>query len=276
MNISGYGVFPGYGQGLDFTLNIEDNTPFPSPYCDIDADGTTVEEITTVSFAESDIANTNTSAILVDETSVTATLSIGETYTLTVGGNTAGDFNNNIVAFIDWNQNAILDDANEIYEVGTITNSTGNDSNTVSMDITVPADALPGNTRIRITKTYTDNESIAEIDPCAIAMNISGYGVFPGYGQGLDFTLNVGELSTNVFETSALSVYPVPTQDILNINYKTDLQTVKVYNLLGQEVYTKSKLTSQTAINLSGLSNGVYVVKVFTEKGQHSFKIVKQ
>ncbi len=258
---------------ISFGLHAQN---FPNPYCNIDADGVTVEEITSVSFAETNISNTDATTVLIDKTSVTAMLSIGETYTLTVGGNTAGDFDNNIVAFIDWNQNDILDDANEIYEIGTLTNSTGDDGVTVSADITVPADALPGDTRIRITKTYTDSESVAEVNPCAIAMNIAGYGVFPGYGQGLDFTLNIDNLSTNRFDASALSVFPIPTKDVLNINYKTNLQAIKVYNLLGQEVLVKNKVGPQLQLDLSHLTTGTYIIEVIAEKGQHSFKIVKQ
>lgn len=257
---------------LSFGVQAQD---FPNPYCDINPDGTTIEAITAVSFNESNINNTDASAILINQTSVTANVSIGETYTLTVAGNTAGEFNNNIVAYIDWNQNNVLDDANEVYEIGTLTNSTGEDGVTVSMDISVPAEAVPGNTRIRITKTYTDNESIAEVDPCAIAMNISGYGVFPGYGQALDFTLNIGELSTSEFDADALSVFPVPTQDILNIHYKTNLQNLTVYNLLGQEVFTKNKVAPQAQLDLSALTPGTYIVKVASKKNLHSFKITK-
>lgn len=191
-------------------------------------------------------------------------------------GNTYGDFNNNIVAFIDWNQNGILDDANEIYEVGTLTNSDGDDGTSVSLDITVPADAELGTTRIRVTKTYTDDESIAEINPCAIEMDIVGIGVYPSFGQALDFTLDIGTLGAESFETNALSVYPVPTQDILNVEYKSVLNAVKIYNNLGQEVLAQNTDAANLQLDLSTLTAGAYIVKLFAEKGQHSFRIIKQ
>ncbi|MDT0293728.1 T9SS type A sorting domain-containing protein [Mesonia ostreae] len=246
---------------------------FPNPYCDLD--DTSVEEITSVAFAGSNMTNTDLTSILVDETAVVSEVTIGETYTLAVKGNTYGDFQNKIVAFIDWNQNEILDDANEIYEVGSLINSTGDDDISVSMDITVPADALEGPTRIRITKTYEDADSVAIINPCAIEFDPFGMGANPGFGQALDFTLNVGVLNVNHFDAKALIVYPVPTQDILHIEYKSEINSVKVYNLLGQEVLRSNMSASRVKLSLSTLSAGSYVVKISTEEGQHNFRVVK-
>ena len=167
---------------------------FPSPYCDIaDADDVSVEEITKVDFAGTVINNTDTTTVLIDKTDTVVDVMQAQTYNLKVEGNTFGNFENNIVAFIDWNQNGILDDVGEIYLLGTIENSTGSDGLFVTMDIEVPADAVLGETRIRITKTYTDEDSIAEVNPCAIEFDAFGYMIVPGYGQALDFTLNVEE-----------------------------------------------------------------------------------
>ncbi|MDN6310561.1 MAG: T9SS type A sorting domain-containing protein [Flavobacteriaceae bacterium] len=279
MDLQGMGAFLSYGQALDFTLDIEESNDgaFPSPYCDIDDDGTTTEEITAIEFAETSITNTTDAiSILIDETSTVADVAVGETYTITVEGNTYGDFDNNIVAFIDWNQNGILDDANEIYEVGTLTNSDGEDGTSVSLEITVPADAELGTTRIRVTKTYTDADSIAEINPCAIEMDIQGMGAYPGYGQAIDFTLDIGTLGAESFDKNALSAYPVPTQDILNIEYKSVLNAVKIYNNLGQEVFAQNTDATELQLDLSTLTPGAYIVKLFAEKGQHSLRIIKQ
>ncbi len=247
---------------------------FPSPYCDIE--DTDVEQITSVVFGGTTIINTNDTDILVDKTSTIIDVMPGQTYTITVEGNTYGNFENDITAFIDWNQNATLDDSGEVYAVGTIASSTGNDGSSVTLDITIPTDALTGSTRIRITKVYGDEDSPAEVNPCAIELNAFGFGAFPGYGQALDFTLNVGTLSMNAFDTNALSVYPVPTKDILNISYKSELSGVKIYTLLGQEVYTQNTAASDMQLDLSTLSAGAYIVKLFTEEMQHSLRIIKQ
>ncbi|WP_241485272.1 GEVED domain-containing protein [Psychroserpens damuponensis] len=276
-NPFGQGVFSGFGQALDFTLEVEEALEFPEPYCNItDAGNVTVEEITEVSFAGTTISNTDTSSVLVDETETHVNVTPGETYTIAVKGNTVGPFDTDIVAFIDWNQNDILDDTGEIYSVGTITNSTGNDNVFVSLDIMVPANAVIGDTRIRITKTYQDSDSPAEINPCGIQFNPFGQGVFSGFGQALDFTLSIEALSVNEFDLNALTVYPIPTKNVLHVDYNSNLSNVTITNVLGQKVYAEKTLSTHLRLDVSSLAAGPYIVSLTSETGQHSFRIIKQ
>jgi hypothetical protein len=260
---------------LTFSVQAQD---FPLPYCEItDANEVFVEEITSVDFAGTSISNTNLGNVLIDETANVVNIAQDETYTIEVSGNTYGNFDNDIVAFIDWNQNNVLDDTGEIYEIGTLTNSTGSDGVSVSFAITVPTDAVLGTTRIRLTKTYQDVDSPAEINPCGIQFNPFGQGVFPGYGQALDFTLQTDtSLSSGEFDVSDLVVYPMPAKDVLNISYKSSINNIKIYNLLGQEVYSKNTNSDSLQLDLASLTVGSYIVKLFTEQVQHSFKIIKQ
>ncbi|WP_417197557.1 T9SS type A sorting domain-containing protein [Bizionia sp.] len=274
----GQGIYPGYGQALDFTLLVEAPIilPFPSPYCEItDADNVIIEEISSVNFAGTNIANTDATTVLIDETATVVNIALNETYALEVAGNTYGPFDTDIVAFIDWNQNDILDDAGEIYEIGTLINTNGTDGVSVSMDILVPTDAVLGETRIRLTKTYTDSDSPAEINPCGIEFDAFGQGIYPGYGQALDFTLNITPLSTDTFEVNALSVYPIPTKDYLNISYKSTIQSVTIFNMLGQEVYAQNTSASKLELQVSELATGTYLVKLQTEVGTHTFRFLK-
>lgn len=259
---------------LLLTFGLQAQT-FPAPYCDI-TPGALVEEITSITFDTANITNTDSANLLIDKTATMANVIPGQTYTMTVEGNTYGNFNTDIVAFIDWNQNGILDDTNEVYAIGTLTDTTGNDGISVSLDITIPTDATAGTTRIRITKTYQDPDSPAIVNPCAISFDPFGTGVQQGYGQAIDFTLALGSLGTNEFDTNSLSVYPIPVKDILNIEYNAEISSVKIYNLLGQNVYSKQTQATQFQLDLSTLASGPYVVKLFSEKGQYSFKAIKQ
>lgn len=250
---------------------------FPSPYCAIaDVDDVSVEEITTINFNDGIISNDNITDALVDFTTTLIPISQGQTYSLKVYGNTYGDFDTNIVAFIDWNNNGILNDPGEIYELGALTNSNGNDGIFVDMDITVPATALSGTTRIRITKTYTDEESVAIVNPCAISFDAFGLGDFPGFGQAIDFNLNVSNLSNNAFDAKSLSVYPVPAKNSLTIAYKSAIDSVQVYNQLGQEVYAGKDLGSQVVMDVSNFASGVYIIKLFSQNESKTFKITKE
>ena len=188
-----------YGQAEDYTLTVSgsDEDTFPSPYCDIaDADSVIVEEITKVDLAGTTITNDDTESVLINKTDTVIDITAGETYTISVEGNTYGNFDTNILAFIDWNQNNTLDDEGEVYELGTLANSTGSDGIFVTMDILVPSDAVLGETRVRITKTYFDNISNPIINPCGIEFDPFGWGIESGYGQALDFTLNIEAANT--------------------------------------------------------------------------------
>ncbi|MDM1406504.1 MBG domain-containing protein [Myroides sp. DF42-4-2] len=169
---------------------------FPAPYCDVDA--IMVEEITKIQFAGLTIVNTNDEDLLLNHTARVANVTPGQSYTIQVEGNTYGDFNE-LIAFIDWNQNGVLNDAGEVFYLGELDGSDGSDGQHVSFSIPIPATALAGQTRIRVTKTWTDPEyDVALIeDPCSISI-YDYYFEETGlsYGQAIDFTLNIGDGTT--------------------------------------------------------------------------------
>ncbi|MBL0911073.1 MAG: T9SS type A sorting domain-containing protein [Bacteroidia bacterium] len=173
---------PAYKDSILITLSNQ-SPPFPAPYC-----GTTypddVEPITSVVFAginNTSSATVNGSPELEDFTSQVATVVQGSpTNAITVKGNTAGSFTNYIRVYIDWNHNNSLTDAGESYDIGTIASSTGTDAVQVTGNIAVPAGALLGNTRMRVTKRFSTYGP---------ACNDLGDG--DDYGQAEDYTVNV-------------------------------------------------------------------------------------
>ena len=75
---------------------------------------------------------------------------------------------------------------------------------------------------------------------------------------------------------NAVKVYPNPVKDILSITALEDLKTVSVFNLLGQEVMTKSLLSKEGKLDFSSLPSGTYVVKVAAENWTQTLKVIKQ
>ncbi len=51
---------------------------------------------------------------------------------------------------------------------------------------------------------------------------------------------------------------------------------VSIYNLLGQEVFSKSIQDNEAELDLSALSPGTYLVKVTSDDNAQTLKIVKQ
>ncbi len=71
-----------------------------------------------------------------------------------------------------------------------------------------------------------------------------------------------------------MTVYPNPTSDVVNIQTGLAIQQVEVYNLQGQRVVAETGNVSN--ISLNGLANGMYIMKVTTEKGVKTYKINKR
>lgn len=84
-------------------------------------------------------------------------------------------------------------------------------------------------------------------------------------------TLGVSDLSTVDFD-----YYPNPVNDFLTIQSQETVESIDVYNLLGQIISTSNKI-SDGKIDLSALNSGIYLVKATFEGGNTgTFKIVKK
>jgi hypothetical protein len=86
-------------------------------------------------------------------------------------------------------------------------------------------------------------------------------------------------LSTEDENLSNLSLYPNPTRGSFRIS-GTDLgqdAQVEIYSIIGQQVYAK-KLRGQSSIEITDFnaSSGVYLVKLKTNQGEKTFKLIKE
>jgi len=69
-------------------------------------------------------------------------------------------------------------------------------------------------------------------------------------------------LGVSSFEASKFKMYPNPTNDILNISSASTIETIKIYNTLGQIVANKNYSSNFESVNVSHLSKGIYMVTV--------------
>ena len=76
-------------------------------------------------------------------------------------------------------------------------------------------------------------------------------------------------IADNVID--GFGMYPNPVNDVLNLKADINIDTVSIYNMLGQEVLT----TKQTQIDMSALPTGSYIVKVQAGEQVASYNLVK-
>ncbi|MBZ9651251.1 GEVED domain-containing protein [Psychroflexus montanilacus] len=253
-------------------LNDEDFVPFPAPYCG-PLDYGSVEPITNVEFGgienRSD-ASLGGSPAHEDFTEISSDVLIQEeSYDIILEGNTGGSFENAFVVFIDWNQDGVFDGEDEVIEIiQTIDNSNGEDGQQAIQSIEVPANALNGETRMRIKKFFFVNDLPSDyLDPCVTSST---------FGQAEDYTLNVGTLSNDNFDSKDFSYYPNPVKDVLSISTASTVENIKVYNMLGQMVKETAPKSANPQINLSEFNSGVYLVSLEVEGRVETFRVIKQ
>ncbi|AWH85272.1 hypothetical protein HYN59_09140 [Flavobacterium album] len=153
--------------------------------------GDGVEPITLVNFAginNATSAEPDGTPELEDFTSLTpGVVTQGQTYPIILKGNTVDEFFDGYQDYfkvhIDFNHNGTFEAA-EGFEMGYIEFSDGEDDVELTGNITIPADAMTGLTRMRVVKQwYDDFGGTQYTDPCG--------DVNSGYGQAEDYLLNV-------------------------------------------------------------------------------------
>ena len=169
------------GQGLPFQI-YGNPAAFPGSYCGPLVFPTNVEPITRVKLGGIDNLSSETlngSPEHEDFTAVSTLLEEGQSYPIILEGNTNGNNTNRFVVFVDWNQNGVLDDAGEVYEMTVLlNNSTGVDGKQVTGTISIPMGAKIGTTRMRVKKISGTTNFL---NPC-LGANL---------GQAEDYTLEV-------------------------------------------------------------------------------------
>lgn len=81
--------------------------------------------------------------------------------------------------------------------------------------------------------------------------------------------LDVEELSSDPL----VSIFPNPTEGILNINFLKEVSQIKIYNLIGQQIYDETinqEVDSVKSLDLTNFENGVYFMNVSNEMGTFS------
>lgn len=88
-----------------------------------------------------------------------------------------------------------------------------------------------------------------------------------------DLTINVNEIQNDIPE---ISVYPNPNKGMLFIDNKKEcVKYLKIYDLMGQEVYLKQWLNmNHPVVDISSLNNGMYVLIIESNNNTHIEKLI--
>ena len=84
--------------------------------------------------------------------------------------------------------------------------------------------------------------------------------------DALGYLVDGTTLGTNdlEFAYNTISLYPNPTNDVLNISSSNNITKIEVYDLIGKKVASNNNAKN---INVAALAKGAYIVKVVQENG---------
>ena len=72
------------------------------------------------------------------------------------------------------------------------------------------------------------------------------------------------------------TLFPNPTSSTFTITSTDKIETMKLYNILGELLITETINNNQSTINISQFSKGIYFAEIKTEKGIVRKKVVKE
>jgi len=118
--------------------------------------------------------------------------------------------------------------------------------------------------KIRSNYPHTSNDTFANTDPVYIYnVGKASVGALQHFAVATTSILSTEENTVNEWEEA--TIYPNPAKDFLNIKLPKNQKTFsfELIDLLGHSFL---KTENQTKINVSGISKGVYLGKIITDK----------
>ncbi len=163
--------------------------------------------------------------------------------------------------WIDWNRDGDFADSGE-----QVFNRNSTTATPVSGSFTVPASALLGTTRMRVSMKYNASPTACEAF---------------SYGEVEDYTVNIvssardGERQIEPVSENLIILYPNPVKDgILYISSETNFTTYRIINLMGQVVATGKIDTN--SVSVSALASGTYLLEVSNNENVETKRFIKQ
>jgi hypothetical protein len=83
-------------------------------------------------------------------------------------------------------------------------------------------------------------------------------------------------LDREAFDVKSFTYHPNPVVDILNLSYSSEITSVTVFNLLGQQVIAQQSNATEVKIDMSSLAAGAYIVNVTSGSTVKTIKVIKK
>lgn len=83
-------------------------------------------------------------------------------------------------------------------------------------------------------------------------------------------------LDVKGFDSQSFTYFPNPVKNVLTLSYTSNIDEVTVYNMLGQAVMIQSYNALEAKLDMSGLSDGTYILTVVSGQTSKTVKVIKK
>lgn len=172
------------------------------------------------------------------------------------------------------------------------------ESNRVPVVVTILAAQPQG----AATQTYNDGETLIDLEvtvtaqaqliwysnaeltiilpaTTALVHNTTYYAIaVEGTCASNPLAITVSDLASakDVTASAKIAYYPNPVTDRLTIEANDTIDTVKMYNMLGQTIVSETWNTNTGSLDVQDLNAGTYIVEATSSQGKKVFRIVKR
>ncbi len=253
-----------YGSQVSFTTSGTTIT-----YCTSKGSNSTYEWVDLVQFAGINRTSGNDGGYK-DMTSLQATVSPGTSYTIYFSaGFKSTSYTEYWAIWIDYNHNGIFDDTEKV------ASGSSSSSGTLSANITIPATATLGVTRMRVSMKYNSAQTACETF---------------SYGEVEDYSVNItsgapanttdvpfAEELTNE-GNDIYTLYPNPASSMITIKLIgiEGEVTARIYDMRGAVVKFQVLTDRINNMDINDLAPGVYMISIDDEKQPIAKQFIKQ
>jgi hypothetical protein len=97
-----------------------------------------------------------------------------------------------------------------------------------------------------------------------------------GCRSAASLAVTITTLANQDFDMTQFTYYPNPVMDLLNITYSQDMTSVKVFNMVGQQLMSKQVNSNTIQVDMSNYANGAYFIQVTTENAMKTVRVIKK
>ena len=90
-----------------------------------------------------------------------------------------------------------------------------------------------------------------------------------------NFSITATSLGMDTLSTSNFTYFPNPVNNVLSIKAQASIDSITVYNMLGQTVVKSTPNTTTTAVDMSKLQTGAYFVQVAINNSIETVRVLK-